>query len=90
VSASLDLYLKDWCLKNNLHLICSELEIKNGVYTGRYRGGDCSGMEKARRIRKSLNLEAYSTIYAYGDSPEDEAMLSLALKNSTAGRSEHK
>lgn len=50
------------------------------VYTGRYRGGDCSGMEKARRIRKSFNLEAYSTIYAYGDSPEDEAMLSLAHK----------
>lgn len=78
VSASLDLYLKDWCLHHGLRLISSELEFTDGRCKGRYNGADCSGQEKARRIRKTYNLREYALIYAYGDSIEDEAMLSLA------------
>lgn len=78
VSASLDLYLKHWCSTHQLDLICTEMATYNGHATGRYAGGDCSGREKARRIRQRYNLADYETIYAYGDTAEDHDMLDLA------------
>jgi len=78
VSASLDLYLKHWCGAHGLKLICTEVERCNGVITGRYVDGDCSGREKARRILQCHNLADYQTIYAYGDTTEDREMLQLA------------
>jgi len=78
VSASLDLYLADWCQELGVQLICTELEERKGLLTGRYRDGDCSGQEKARRIRERFDLKRFDTIYAYGDTTEDEAMLALA------------
>lgn len=78
VSASLDLYLTPWCGKHGLDLICTEMERRNGLTTGRYIAGDCSGKEKARRIKQRYRLSDYDTIYAYGDSSEDREMLDLA------------
>ncbi len=78
VSASLDVYLADWCRELGVELICTELEERQGVLTGRYRDGDCSGGEKARRIRQRYDLKSFGAIYAYGDTTEDEAMLALA------------
>jgi len=78
VSASLDVYLSDWCQRLGVNLICTELEERDGILTGRYRGGDCTGAEKARRVQGRYDLRAFSTIFAYGDTPEDSAMLALA------------
>lgn len=78
VSASLDVYLRDWCAQLGVQLICTELEEANGVLTGRYLNGDCSGPEKARRIEQRYDLKQYGIVYAYGDTAEDEAMLRLA------------
>lgn len=78
VSASLDVYLADWCRELGVDLVCTELEERQGLLTGRYRGGDCSGHEKARRVRQRYDLKGFETIYAYGDTSEDEAMLALA------------
>ncbi|MCP3944886.1 MAG: HAD family hydrolase [Desulfobacteraceae bacterium] len=78
VSASLSVYLSDWCEKHDFDLICTKLEINKGVYTGRYQEGDCTGKEKSRRILKRYNISDYNKIYAYGDSEEDKEMLSLA------------
>jgi len=78
VSASLDVYLADWCRELGVDLICSELEERQGLLTGRYRDGDCSGHEKARRVRRRYDLNTFETIYAYGDTRDDEAMLALA------------
>ena len=80
VSASLDIYLSDWCQQIGVDLICTEIEVCNGVVTGRYFQGDCSGIEKARRIREKYKLKEYEIIYAYGDTKEDEKMLELANK----------
>jgi phosphatidylglycerophosphatase C len=80
VSASLDVYLKHWCNNNELGLICTKFEVKNGLITGKYYHGDCSGKEKAKRIIKNYNIEDYKIIYAYGDTAEDREMLSLANK----------
>lgn len=80
VSASLDLYLVPWCHALDLELICTEMDTHDGRYTGRYRGGDCLGPEKPRRILERYNLRDYSTVYAYGDTIEDHPMLRLATK----------
>jgi len=78
VSASIDIYLKDWCERYEVELLCSRLERKKGKITGRYIGADCSCEEKVSRIKESLDLNLYDKIYAYGDTKEDLAMLELA------------
>jgi phosphatidylglycerophosphatase C len=80
VSASLDAYLIPWCRPLGLDLICTELETSNGRLTGRYLHGDCWGEGKVRRIRAQLTLAGYDTIYAYGDTEDDRAMLDLATR----------
>lgn len=78
VSASFESWLKDWCEEYSLDLICSKLEVKNGLVTGKFQGKDCIGMEKVRRIKEKYDLTEYQTIYAYGDSEGDSEMLELA------------
>jgi phosphatidylglycerophosphatase C len=80
VSASLDAYLEEWCRQLSLDVICTELEAKNGVLTGRYLNADCTGKEKPRRILEKYNLRDYPVVYAYGDTEEDRDMLRLATK----------
>jgi len=80
VSASLDLYLKHWCEKHNLALICTELEVKKEKLTGHFVAGDCSSAAKAQKISAQFILDNYDKIYAYGDTKEDFAMLALADK----------
>jgi phosphatidylglycerophosphatase C len=86
VSASLDAYLRGWCRELGLELICTELESKRGTLTGRYRGGDCTGPEKARRVREQYDLARYETVYAYGDTAEDRELLALASERYFCGR----
>jgi phosphatidylglycerophosphatase C len=78
VSASFDVYLKHWCDKYGLGLICSQFEIKDGIITGKYYRGDCGGKEKAKRVIENYNIKDYKTVYAYGDSADDKEMLDLA------------
>lgn len=78
VSASLDIYMKPWCKTHGVDVICGELEATNGKLSGRYVGGDCGGAEKAKRVQQRYHLDDYQTIYAYGDTEDDEALLALA------------
>jgi phosphatidylglycerophosphatase C len=78
VSASLDVYVGPWCATLGLERICTELEERNGTFTGRYCDGDCSGTTKARRIVERYDLARYPIVYAYGDTMEDREMLELA------------
>jgi phosphatidylglycerophosphatase C len=80
VSASLDAYLAPWCRTLGVEVICTQLETKDGVLTGRYVQGDCCGEEKSRRIRERYTLDSYSAVYAYGDTEEDRQMLAIADK----------
>lgn len=86
VSASLEPYLAPWCRQHGVQLICTRLETRQGVCTGRYLHGDCTGAEKARRIRERFELQRYPQIYAYGDTPEDREMLALAHRPHLRGR----
>lgn len=78
VSASLAVYVQPWCEKAGVGCIATELEECRGRLTGRYLGGDCTGPEKAVRIRQRYDLGQFGEVYAYGDTAEDLEMLALA------------
>jgi HAD superfamily hydrolase (TIGR01490 family) len=80
VSGALDYYLAPWCKAAGLELICSSLDERDGILTGRYQGEQCLRQEKARRVCARYDMKAYQDIYAYGDSPEDNDLLDLANK----------
>ena len=78
VSGSLAVYVQPWCESAGIDCIATELEECRGRLTGRYLGGECTGPEKAARIRRRYDLPQFREIYAYGDTPEDREMLALA------------
>lgn len=78
VSGALDLYLAPWCRRHGLRWLSSELEVANGRLTGRYRGEQCVADAKRKRVLAAVDLAAYGAIHAYGDSPDDHAMLRMA------------
>jgi phosphatidylglycerophosphatase C len=78
VSGSLAVYVQPWCESAGIDCIATELEARRGRLTGRYLGGECTGAEKAVRIRRRYDLRQYREIYAYGDTAEDREMLALA------------
>ena len=78
VSASLEPYLSDWCKQQNMALIGTRIEIKDGKITGAFQTPNCYGPEKVNRIKELYNLSEYDTIYAYGDSNGDREMLEIA------------
>ncbi|MCF9045379.1 HAD-IB family hydrolase [Acinetobacter nectaris] len=78
VSASIDLYLKPLCDLLGIDLICTKTEVMNGHLTGLYISEDCSGEEKKIQVLKSYPRDEYGSIYAYGNTHEDLAMLSIA------------
>lgn len=80
VSGALDVYLSHWCAAHGVDLICSQLESRNGLLTGRYEGLQCVAGEKARRVREHYDMSAYATVYAYGDTIEDRELLDIAQK----------
>ncbi|WP_232313041.1 HAD family hydrolase [Enterovibrio coralii] len=86
VSASLNPYLAIWCQQNGIELICSELEAVDGRYTGRYVYGDCSKARKVERIKHRVNLSQYVSVYAYGDTDEDLAMLLWPIISTCVGK----
>jgi HAD superfamily hydrolase (TIGR01490 family) len=79
VSASLDVYLEGVARDLGItHLLCSELDRdEHGYCTGRLRGTNCRGIEKAQQLR-DLFGEDVVELWAYGNSSGDDEMLALA------------
>ena len=78
VSASLSPYLNIWCERMGIEVLCSDLVVKRGRFTGGYRYGDCSLENKVAAVKRHIDLESFSHITAYGDTREDFAMLNMA------------
>jgi phosphatidylglycerophosphatase C len=77
VSASLDAYLEPFAaLVGADAVLCTRLEVLDGRVTGRLAGANCRGDEKVARLA-GVRASA-STLWAYGDSRDDEAMLRVA------------
>jgi phosphatidylglycerophosphatase C len=80
VSASAENWIKKWSDKIDVQLIASRLETVDNRLTGKIKGQNCNGQEKAIRIKSAYDLSQYDEIYCYGDSGGDKAMLALATK----------
>jgi phosphatidylglycerophosphatase C len=78
VSASPENWLKSWCTGIGAECVATKLVISNKKITGKIDGRNCHGKEKVNRIRSAYDLNEYSSVYAYGDTPGDRHMLSLA------------
>lgn len=81
VSASLGSYLHP--LGDLLEVdavLCTELEVKVGLLTGKLVGQNCRGKEKASRVQKwclDSGIASDDLVYAYGDSSGDIQLLEL-------------
>lgn len=78
VSASPEDWVGPWCAQWQIRCLATQLETRNNVLTGKIKGQNCFGEEKARRIREAYHLASYDRIIAYGDSRGDREMLALA------------
>lgn len=78
VTASPDRLIRQWTSLMRIELIATELEINEDMLSGRFHTPNCASEEKVRRIMSYLELEAYETIYAYGNSASDRPMMTLA------------
>ena len=78
VSASPENWLQQWCRKLGATCIATRMHSTNDCITGRIDGKNCHGEEKVRRIQEMYDLNNYSAVYCYGDTPGDRHMLSLA------------
>lgn len=81
VSASPENWILPWCQQFNIKCIATKLKSRNGKLSGKIAGRNCHGNEKVKHILKKYNLSHYSKIYAYGDTPDDLPMLSLATES---------
>ncbi len=80
VSASPELWIKDWAKEQNVQLIGTKLEVVENKITGKISGNNCYGFEKECRIKAIYDLASYDLIEAYGDSSGDKELLALAHK----------
>ena len=78
VSATIDLYLNKVATQLGIQVICSQVEIIDDQLSGAYLTADCSQQHKKQRVLNDYPVDQYPLIYAYGNSYEDAAMLSLA------------
>jgi len=79
VSASISNWIKPWAYKNGISkVIGTEIEIKNGIITGRFASPNCYGPEKVNRLKKEYPNRKEYILYAYGDSRGDRELLEYA------------
>ena len=72
--------LKNFAKDNRMELIVTELEVKDGCYTGKIKGKNCLGPQKVVRIKEKYDLSDFDEIFAYGDTSGDKEMLEIADK----------
>lgn len=79
ISASVPDWIRPWAETEGISRVeGTELEVKDGVLTGRFSTPNCKGVEKVRRLRKLFPDVASETLYVYGDSSGDKELLALA------------
>jgi len=79
VSASIRNWIAPWALPRGFsRVIATEVETAGGALTGRFRGRNCQGPEKVRRFLEVYPARDRYTLFVYGDSRGDEALLALA------------
>jgi phosphatidylglycerophosphatase C len=83
VSASPNVYLRAVASKLGVNaLLCTEMTLRDGHYTGEMATPNCHGEQKVIRLqtwlRENFPNEAQPEIHAYGDTPGDYPLLRMA------------
>jgi phosphatidylglycerophosphatase C len=79
VSASPALYLEVWAERAGFDaVLATELEFRDGQFSGHLASPNCRGQEKVRRLHQWFGEVRPHVLYAYGDSAGDQEMLALA------------
>lgn len=78
-SASITPYLKAWGERENIqNILATELEVKDGICTGRIKGWNVWGPGKIRKILAEFSPRSVKISHAYGDTRGDKEMLHAA------------
>jgi phosphatidylglycerophosphatase C len=78
VSASPTIYVDAIAARLGIEaVVATELEVVDGCVTGRYSGANCRAEEKLRRLEQWLDGRDVE-LHAYGNTPDDDAMLARA------------
>jgi phosphatidylglycerophosphatase C len=79
ISASIRNWVAPWALQHGFqNVIATEIETDGEMITGRFKGRNCDGPEKVRRLLEIFPKRDQYTLFAYGDSRGDEELLSFA------------
>lgn len=78
VTASIKEWVAPWCNSIKIDFVSTEAEVIDQKITGNFSTLNCYGPEKVMRVKLLLNINEYSTIYAYGDTKGDREMLAIA------------
>lgn len=79
VSASISNWIKPWAFENKIaEVIGTEIEINNGLVTGKFASHNCYGQEKVNRLQEKYPNRKSYILYAYGDSRGDKELLEFA------------
>jgi phosphatidylglycerophosphatase C len=89
VSASPELYVRP--VGDELEMdavVATRLEVRQGLLTGRYEGGNCRGAQKLRRLEQWIEstFESRPYLWVYGNSAGDLRLLDAADVGIDAGR----
>ncbi len=80
VSATFSFYLKYFTELHEMELAATEIEVKDGIVTGKLGSVNCKGIEKVNRVKNAINGEKFDEIFAYGDTSGDREMLAFATR----------
>ncbi len=92
VTASINLYVEDIADYLGIkHVICTNIEIKNGRITGNLKGLNCNKEEKKYRLinKYKMHTRDKSKVIAYGNSKDDFPMFELAKTVFWCGKSKN-
>jgi len=78
VSASIDDWIRPWAAQYGLTVIASQLELVDGIITGKLQGKNCHGKEKVVRFLQAYPDRKSYHLTAYGDGKSDTDMFAFA------------
>ncbi|MBS5979219.1 MAG: HAD-IB family hydrolase [Dysgonomonas mossii] len=78
-SASIYNWILPWAQSVGIeNVISTEIEVKEGVITGKFKGENCYGVEKVKRFLELYPYRDTYQLYVYGDSSGDKPLLDIA------------
>jgi len=82
ISASPRNWILPWANEHGVdEVISTELEVVDGILTGKLSTPNCHGAEKVRRLKRAYpNLDAYKLV-VYGDGKSDKELFNIADKH---------